>query len=455
MKILKTLAIGALTLASSGLAQAAPVTINIVASNGDRNPTQSAIGHILARQGTWRYQGIGGSATGNSTTDPVGTPAQSNFGTWSGTFNGQEVLIQTNYAGALTGIAAVAGNIKQRFVAQGLLTWSGTVPDPTTSINPAEYSSEVADIGFSTNFQSTSPFNGWYGSPPVFYNPLVEVKVGVSPVVYVASPGFPGDNITSQQARSLYLNGLLPVSVFTGSATDKNKFVFAIGRNHDAGQRYISYLEPGLGVNTFVNVWQPTIEGQQANGSINYGGTATSHILWPVGVTPGGIDSQVEGNGGYTTANDLAPSLTVVLGENAYTLDGGLTLGNGDPIVAGYYIGYVTRNDFTTRIQPYGGKELKYNGVAQTVDNIRNGTYTQWIYNRIIRRTGTITGSFTAFTGYADGGTAPASLKAAFYTELLNQILSTDATQGGGIKIDSSFLVERDTDGGNVFPTFY
>lgn len=467
MKNLKSLAFGALTLASASLAGAAPVTINIVASNGDRSPTQNAIGHILALGGTWRYQGIGGSATGSSTDAnvAVGSPANSNYGTWSGTYLGQEVLIQTNYSGALTGIAALSGNIKQRFVNPSILTWTGSTPNPVTSTNPAQYVEQRADIGFSTNFQSTSPFNGSYGVPPVNYVGIVQELVGVTPLVYVASPGFPGDNITSQQARSLYRSGYLPVSVFTGSNSDQNKFVFAIGRNADAGQRYIAYLEPGLGVNDVVNVWKPTITGQSTAPSTGYlyGGTASTHTLWPIETTPGGIDSTFEGNGGYTTANDLAPALTVTLGEDAYTLGGNLVVGeNGDPVVAGYYIGYVTPNDWLQRIKPYGGKLLKYNGVAYdenddgaNLDNVKNGRYTPWIYNRILRRTGTVTGSFTAFTSYTEGGSASASLKASFYNALRNQIQQFDATKGGGIKIDSSFVVERATDGGTVSPNFY
>ncbi len=465
MNSLKTLAVGALSLASIGVASAAPVTINIVASNGDRNPTQNAIAHILATSGTWRYQGVGGSDTGGHLSDPVSTTvSNSNYGTWSGTFGGQEVLIQTNYSGALTGIAAVSGNIQQRFANPSILTFSGSIPNPVTSTNPAEYVTQTADLGFSTNFQSTSPFKGWYGQPPVFYNTLVEEKVGVTPLVFVASPGFPANNITSQQVRSLYQTGYLALSVFTGNPSDQNKFVFAIGRNHDAGQRYIAYLEPGLGVNDYVNVWQPTITGQQtqAGTGYKYGGTVNSQALWPVGTTPGGINSQVEGNGGYTTANDLAPALTVTLGAGAYTLDGNLTVGDGEPVVAGYYIGYVTPNDYLQRIKPFGGVLLKYNGVAYDEDddgsnlvNVQNGRYTAWIYNRVLRRAGTVTGAATAFTGYTGGGSATALLKGTFYTQLRDKIINVDATRGGGVKIDANFKVERGTDGGAVVPNFY
>ncbi len=455
MKTLKTLALGAAALASTGLTHA-QTTIYLVASNGDRSPTQNAIGHLLGAGGNaWTYQGVGGSASGNTTTGSVGTPANSNYGAWNGTFQGQPVIIQTNFAGALTGISAIAGDTPQRFVASNG-TGSGPLPDPTTSTNPAQYQVGTADLGLSTNFQSTSPFRGLYNGH--LYNTIVEEKVGVSALVLVASPGFPADNITTQQAQTLYKNGYLSLAVFTGNPADENKFVFAIGRNQDAGQRYGTYGEFGLGTNTAVNVFQPVITGQLTTTDGNnykYGGVASSHVLFPVAVTPGGIDSVSPGNGGYTTANDLAPTLTVTLGENAYKLyDADL----GDFIlpqaVAGYYIGYVTPNDYTTRIAGPTASDavkpvlLKYNGVAYSTANIQNGLYTPWIYNRTLRRTGTGVAAFS-------GTPTEKSLKLAFYNALRDQIKNTDATNGGGIKLDAAFKVGRSTDGGSVFPTYY
>jgi len=446
MKTLQTLALGAAALASTGLGQAA-TTIFLVASNGDRSPTQNAIGHLLAANGqTWTYQGVGGSATGNATTGSVGnTAANSNYGAWNGVFQGQPVIIQTNYAGALTGIAAIAGDIPQRFVASSG-TGSGAVPDPTApSTLPADYQVGTADIGLSTNFQSTSPFNGNYNGHD--YAAVVEQKVGVSGLVFAASPGFPGTNITTQQAQQLYRNGYLPLAVFTGNPADETKFVFAIGRNADAGQRYGSYGEFGLGFNTVVSVYKPVISGQStsANG-YKYGGTADSQDLWPIETTPGGINSLFPGNGGYQTAADLAPALTTVLGPNAYKLNIG-----GEEVLpqstGGYYIGYVTKNDYDQRIQPFGGVILKYNGVDYSTANIQNGLYTAWIYNRLLKRQGVGPAAFT-------GTTAEKNLKNDFFNALNNQILNFDASNGGGIFLNT-LKVERSTDGGSVYATYY
>jgi hypothetical protein len=373
------------------------------------------------------------------------TAANSNYGAWNGTFQGQPVIIQTNYAGALTGISAVAGNTVQRFVASDG-TGLGAVPDPTAPSTPqADYQTGIADLGLSTNFQSTSPFNGNYNG--TFFSAIVEQKVGASGLVFIASPGFPASNITTQQAQQLYRNGYLPLAVFTGNPADETKFVFAIGRNADAGQRYGSYGEFGLGFNTAVSVYQPVITGQltDANG-YKYGGTATSHQLWPVGVTPGGIDSVIPGNGGYQTAADLAPTLTTTLGPDAYKL-----VQEGEALLpqstGGYYIGYVTKNDYDQRIAPHGGVLLKYNGVDYSTANIQNGLYTAWIYNRLLKRQGVGANAFT-------GTTAEKNLKNDFFNALYNQILNTDATNGGGILLNT-LRVERTTDGGSVYATYY
>ncbi len=74
-----------------------------------------------------------------------------------------------------------------------------------------------------------------------------------------------------------------------------------------------------------------------------------------------------------------------------------------------------------------------------TQANLKNGSYSAWLYNRIIKRGGEL----------EDG-----SLKATFFAELRDQILNYDAVAGGGILLDSNVRVGRDTDGGNVYPTF-
>lgn len=441
MKTLKNAFLGTLLLGSISLASGQTV-IRLVASNGDRVATQTAISNLL--EPGWTFQGINGN-TSSSGSLSVATGA--NFGAWNGTYSGNPVVIKVSYAGALAGVSAVAGNTDQRFVV-GNGTGTGTLPNPLTgTVLNSDYEVGKADFGFSTNFQSTSPFNGVFEG--VTYNPVVEEIVGVSPLGFFASPGFPtnGANITTQLAQLLYTSGSVSLAQFTGDfANDQNKIVYAIGRNTDAGQRFGAYTEVGLGTTTGVTVWQPTVSGATTTSGITYGGTVTSHALWPA-ETVSGIFSPL-GNGGFSSGALVAQNLTVTLGPDAYKgryfdEDSNSYQYLYPNATAGYYIGYVTPSDATDRILggnnvvPAGsrGVALKYNGVDLTTANVQNGRYTAWLYNRILKPQSGLTG-----------------IKLTFANALRDRIKNVDAPAGGGIFYDSAFKVQRYTDGGLVVP---
>ncbi len=440
MKTLVTLTAGALALATAASLDAQTV-IRFVASNGDRNATQTAISKLL--DPGWKFQGIVTPEGNTQQGGPTGPFLNSNFGTWNGTYQGQPVIIKTNYAGALAGIAAIAGNTEQRFpISDG----TGTGPITTAQSEPG-----IADFGFSTNFQTTSPFLGVYEG--VTYNPIVEEIVGVSPLGFYASPGFPAEaaNLTTQLAQLLYTTGAVPLSLFTGNHdADANKIVYAIGRNTDAGQRFGAYTEVGLGTSTAARVWQPVITGERTtlNGIIS-GGTASSHILWPP-ETVSGIFSPL-GSGGYSSGALLADKLTLTLGSDAYkgkyfdedTETDQFLYPNA---TTGYYIGYLTPGDGNSRVlgttgnvpEANRGVALKWNGVELTNDNVRSGRYTAWLYNRLIRRQA----PDTILTG----------LKQTFAFALRDQIKTVDAPAGGGLFDDTTFKVRRTAEGGLVVP---
>lgn len=420
----------------------AQTVIRIVGSNGDRTATQTAISKLLAPG--WTFQGITGSTSSSGT---LSTATGANFGAWNGTYNGNPVVIKVSFSGALAGIAAVAGNTDNRFV-QTNGTGTGSVKNPLTGtglVLGTDYELNKADFGFSTNFQSTSPFNGTYLG--VTYNTVIEETVGVSPLGFYASPGFPaGQNITTQLAQLLYTTGSLPLAQFTGDYTnDVNKIVYALGRNTDAGQRFAAYAEVGLGTTTAVTVWKPTFStAQTTSGGLTFGGVVGTHELWPA-ETVSGISSPL-GSGGFSSGALLASHLTVTLGPDAYKGkydDGGSTAYLYPNATAGYYIGYVTPGDAANGVlggngvvpEANRGVALTYNGVALTNDNVKNGKYTAWLYNRILKPQ-------TGLTG----------LKLTFANALRDQIRNVDATAGGGLKDDESFKVLRSTDGGLVTP---
>ncbi len=435
MKLLKSTALAALVLSASGIASGQTV-IRIVGSNGDRTATQNAIAHILGANGnTWNYHGVGGFVSGTGSSGAVSSiPTGSNFGAWRGTFNSQTVVIKVSFSGALAGISAVAGNTPQRFVVTTAASNTGTVIDPNSgsAVLNTDYEVSTANFGLSTNFQSTSPFNGTYQG--VTYNPVDEEVVGVSPLGFYGSPGFPsGLNITNQLAQQLYTTGAVKLSLFTGNYTngDQNKIVYALGRNTDAGQRFGAYTEIGLGTTSAVKVWRSTYSTAPTGSPLN-GGVVGSHVPWPA-ETVNGIYSPL-GSGGHTSGANLAEYLTATLSLDAAKGKYGEGQFLFPTATAGYYVGYVTPSDASTRVTPFGGVAIKFNGVDLTTTNVRNGTYTAWLYNRILRPQAGLTGT-----------------AASFATALANQIKTVDATNGGGI-IESTLNVVRTADGGPVTP---
>lgn len=414
MNILKQsiAAVAVLAFASAAHAQ---TDIFIAGSNGDRTATNTAISHILT--GTVTFSGNNAD------------PTKANFGVFKGgSFNGNPVNVHVSYIGATGGVKAVAGSQTVKFV---LTSSTGVVPDPTVSGNPNQ--AVVPDFAVSTNFQATSPYIGTYQGNP--YVQLDDQLIGVTGLKFLASPGFPGDNVTSQSLEALYLSGAQPVAVFTGNPADQNKTVYAIGRNTDAGQRYIALAEPKVGgsnvtaVNAVVKQWKPTVSGAAAGvGGFVVGGTVNSHVLWPV-ETVSGVSSQFAGNSGYATGATLAPALTVTIGPSVYTAE-------NPSATAGYYLGYVTPGDADTIAIPNGAVELKYNGVPYSVENVRQGKYTAWVYSHLLYP--------SSFSG----------LKRQFADALANQVKTVDAVAGGGILIDT-VKVQRFSEGGNVTPIYF
>ena len=416
MNKIKTLLAGAAALALAATASAQTV-IYIAGSNGDRTVTNTAIPKLLT--GTLTFKG--------TNTDPL----RANFGTWTGgSFNGQPVTIKVAYIGATGGIAAVAGSLPVKFLGNSAQAGVNN-PDPTVAGNDND--SQVPVITMSTNFVSSSPFINTYQGH--FYEDLTpqDQRVGVIGLKWIASKGFPGDNITPQQAQYLYANGSAPLALFTGDPNDKNKVVFATGRNTDAGQRFAAQAEAGIGINAVVKQFKPTITGATGNPAV--GGTINSHVLWPV-ETFSGVNSQFPGNSGASTGANLAPFFTATLGAGAFTSDGTGTANSAfQNFTAGYYIGYLTPSDADSIALPGGAVELKWNGVPFSNQAVREGKYTFWVYEHLFYRGGT--------TG----------IEKDFGDQLATQIKTVDAAVGG-ILLDT-VNVSRQAEGSLVTPKYF
>jgi hypothetical protein len=386
-----------------------PITIYIAGANADRATTNTAIPKLLT--GTVTFAGTNSD------------PTRANYGVFTGgSFQGVPVTIKTSYLGATAGIAGVAGQLSLPFVPDGVT--GGSVPDPTVGNNPKE--TAIPDIAMSSQSQASSVFIGNYQGREYENLKPQERIVSVLGFSFVASPGFPSDTITSQQARVLFTNGEAPLALFTNNPADQNKKVFAVGRNLDSGARYVTQGETGVGIFSISKHWQPVL-------SQPLQGTVTSHVLWPR-ETVSGVDSLFPGNSGFNTGSALANALTATLSPAAYQANQNPNLPANTNITGGFYIGYLSSQDTANISVPNGAVALKFNGVPYSENAIREGRYTLWSYEHLY---------------YSN---ALAAQKKLFAEALATQIRDVDAAVSG-IFINT-MKVERAIEGGDVTPTY-
>jgi hypothetical protein len=275
-----------------------------------------------------------------------------------------------------------------------------------------------ADIAFSDVWQDSSPFT----SPR-----LTDVICGVVQFRFVTSTGSPITNITPQQIRTLYLNGSLPLSSFTGNAADTAK-VYALGRDPDSGTRVTAFVENGLGPNPTVLQYKPVASG----------GTTTA--LAPYAATTKFGISLIPGNDGESSGGTLAGFFRNI--NTSVPVSGGTA-------APCHFIGYLGTSDATTAIAAATvdnpategvnetsnpGSIIAFNGSNPAAGSalataIKNGSYHFWSYLHCMNN------------GLTGG-------KATFYTNLANTLVSTDS---GGIKL-SEMNVERSNDGADITP---
>lgn len=217
----------------------------------------------------------------------------------------------------------------------------------------------------------------------------------------VAVAPSPINNLTPGLAQALFSNGSLPLALFTGNAADEGISVWATGRDPGSGTRLVSFAESGIGVNSTVVQYLPTISG----------GAVTSHVPFPTQVVNG--ITYTTGNGGQSSGGNLVNYMTA-------TTSG----------INGYYVSYMGVSDATTAING-GAKELSWNGVYYSLDRVKNGSYPFWGYQFLAYRS------------------SLAGTQKTVADTLANQIITVDAP----IKL-SEMRVGRASDGGLVTPNY-
>ena len=326
---MKSLFLAGVATVSFSSAAHAQTELRLTGSTAFRSATHTAITKIFAA-------GYRAAHTGSAL-------SSANQAIFRGTIGTEEVILRTSWSGSVGGVQTVSQNLDVNFLPVSALPASGTSANASTGAETGK-----PDVAMTDNYQAATPFPS-----PV----LVDKLVGVVPFKWVASKGAPAglSNINPQLAQAVFGNGSAALSLFTGLASDEGIKVFATGRDPDSGTRLTTFAEAGIGVNATVVQYQPTVSS----------GAVASQIPWPETVVNGITFKQ--GNGGYSSGGSLVTTM------QAITLFG----------LNGYYVSYMGLSDANAAIGG-GAKELTYNGVLYSLDNVKNGLYTFWCYEHLM-----------------------------------------------------------------------
>jgi hypothetical protein len=398
MKI-KNLILGTMFAGIAASASAQTTEITITGATAFRQATMRAIYDAYASAGA-------AGTTFNVAHDFSGANLSqliaSNKAIFSGTFPGitGTTVIRTSFNGSTEGLNAIAGNSNPSFLTAAALTggnYTGGIKDLTTS--PTE--SIRPKFSFSDVYQSTSPVDN------VTLNPVGSSAVGIVTFAMIANEGAPSnlENVTVQQCRILWANGIQPLSLFTGNPAD-TKYVLATGRNDGSGTRSAYLTEWTFGVANLVNQYTAVNGGTSATGN----GSISKLTLVPANGIGNGTFSTNRtsdastlwgntnvGNGGYSSSSALR-TLMGYTSSNATIYDGenqAPVLENQDIVLLTWLSTADCLNASTA-----GAKILGYNGVKVTpiaaagsfqssgfneadFKKIATGAYSAWSYQHL------------------------------------------------------------------------
>jgi hypothetical protein len=393
MKIKNILA-GTLFAGLAASASAQTTEITITGATAFRQATMQAIYDA--------YDSVGDLGTGfnvchDFTGNNLSQLIASNKAVFSGTFPGitGTTVIRTSFNGSAEGLNAIAGNNNPTFLTAGALGTPGAIikgstTTPTETLRPK--------FSFSDVYQSSTPVDN------EVLNPASSSAVGIVTFCMIANEGAPADltNVTVQQARALWANGIQPLSLFTGDPTDTS-LVFATGRNDGSGTRAAYLTEWTYGVANLVTQYIATKTGAGngtitaitrvpanglGNGTTETSGASNASTLW---------GNTAVGNGGYSSSSALR-SVMGFTSANVTVYDGV----NQAPEMVGANIHLITwlSSADSKNAADAGGKILSYNGVGITpitaagsylssgfneadFKKIATGAYSAWSYQHL------------------------------------------------------------------------
>jgi hypothetical protein len=392
MKIKNILA-GAMVAGLTASASAQTTEITITGATAFRQATMQAIYDAYTSVGALGTAfNVCHDFSGNNLSQLIA----SNKAVFSGTFPGitGTTVIRTSFNGSAEGLNAIAGNNDPTFLTAAALGTPGAVikgstTTPTETLRPK--------FSFSDVYQSSTPVDN------MTLNPSGSSKVGIVTFCMIANEGAPADltNVTNQQARALWANGLQKLSLFTGDPNDTD-YVFATGRNDGSGTRAAYLTEWTYGVANLVNQYITTKTGGNGTitkitavpanglgtGNTETSGASNASTLW---------GNTAVGNGGYSSSS----ALRTVMGytsSNVTVYDGSTQdalIENANILLLTWLSSADSLNAATA-----GGKILSYNGVSVTpitaagsylssgfseadFKKIATGAYSAWSYQHL------------------------------------------------------------------------
>jgi hypothetical protein len=393
MKI-KHLLAGGLLAGFAASASAQTTEITITGATAFRQATMQAIYNAYTSVGALGTSfNVCHDFTGNNLSQLIA----SNRAVFSGTFPGitGTTVIRTSFNGSTEGLNAIAGNNNPTFLTVGALGTPGAVirgatTSPTETLRPK--------FSFSDVYQSTSPVDN------IVLNPVGSSAVGAVTFCMIANEGAPADltNVTIQQARALWKNGIQPLSLFTGDPNDTD-YVFATGRNDGSGTRSAYLTEWTYGAANLVNQYTAVNGGTSGNtitkitlvpangigtGAFSTNRTSDASTLW---------GNTNVGNGGYSSGSALR-TLMGLTSANVTVYDGE----NQEPMLENincHLITWLSSAD-SRDAAAVGAKILAYNGVSITpitavgsylgsgfseadFKKIATGAYSAWSYQHL------------------------------------------------------------------------
>jgi hypothetical protein len=433
MKALKNLVITSLL--ASGIAGSASANtlqyVHIAGAPAYRQNGNDAISAVVA---TFTGAGLIATSASGTTAANIESAKQNQWYIPNYVSGSIDLVVDVTWSGSTGGFASVAsGSITQLYIA-----------DPTTTqtvgiaaTKAAVASSYQPDFTLSDTFQATTIYNGTVKlegpTQGAFftktYQALHGSLLGVEPYRWVASPGAAAaglTNLTTLQARLLFINGSLPLSFFTGNHTDEATTVYALSRDPGSGSRLVALSETGVGAQTTIYTYKPTVSGGAPDSQGNYvGGTITDDptnpTVYPHGLIPStGVYDENDGDTGYPSFG------TTVQGT------GELQAITATPPAGAIFVTYLNIDD-STEASAAGSSILSWNGITYNSTAVSEGLYTFWSYEQLFAPTALTT---SVANGYGVNQSSFASklvTKFPTYAEVPFANLEVSKLQDGGV----------------------